>query len=274
MLDGEALGSEPGQKSAGGRAIRACGPSPGQVLGQAGRTDVDAGRAVALGAALLGHSFVQKARQARPVARRGPVPADRRGEGRGLSARAGAQRLPAEKAFALPVEAQQTLQFAVMQGTSIGRKKTVLGRAVDSSRALGRQTYASASAPRPAHLCYAHRQADRSISPAEASESAVQQLLAESPLPSTTLNWRVGGDPRQPPGSSEASSASSDQNASSAQSSKRVRTPRAALFSKCSDVLAGERRRAAISLRGSSSGASSPLWRLRPMAASRTSSAA
>ena len=190
------------------------------MLGQAGRTDVDAGGAVALGAALLGHSFVQRERGKRGLSLAEvlslPIGAVKGGGFRRVLERN--TRLPAEKAFALPVEAQQTLQFAVMQGTSnraeeneyLGALSIQAERSGDLNvrfcvSAEGRPTL---SLPRPPA-----KRTEVHFSTAEASESAVQQLLAESPLPLDDVELaRVGGDPRQPPGSSEASSASSDQN--------------------------------------------------------------
>ena len=85
--------------SAASRARRRCVSTSRSVLGRAGRTDVDPAGAVALGAALLGHSLVQKERGKRgPLARRGPLVAHRRGgEGRRLPAHPRAQHPPARR---------------------------------------------------------------------------------------------------------------------------------------------------------------------------------
>lgn len=162
-----------------------------QLLGRTGRTDIDAGGAVALGAAVLGHSFVQKER-----GKRGPSLSEVLSLPIGVAVKGGGfrrvlernTRLPAEKAFALPVEALQTIQFAVMQGTSTrAEENEYLGAlSIQAERSGDLNVRFSVSADGRLSLSATTptgKRAEVHFSTAEASETSVQQLLAESPLP-------------------------------------------------------------------------------------------
>ena len=91
------------------------------LLGRAPRTDVDPQGAVAIGAALLGWSLVQRER-GKPGAKLSEVLS----APLGVAVRGGGMRrvlerntrLPAEKTLAVPVEAGEPVQLAVFQGTA------------------------------------------------------------------------------------------------------------------------------------------------------------
>ena len=162
-----------------------------RVLGRAGRTDVDPAGAVALGAALLGHSLVQKER-----GKRGLSLAEVLSSPIGVAVRGGGfrrvlernTRLPAEKSLTLPVQAQQTLKFAVMQGTSArADENEYLGAlSLQSERAGEMNVRFAVSADGRLQLSATTptgKRAEVQFTTSEASEAAQEQLLLESPLP-------------------------------------------------------------------------------------------
>jgi molecular chaperone DnaK (HSP70) len=162
-----------------------------QMLGRPGRTDVDPAGAVALGAALLGHSLVQKER-----GKRGLSLAEVLSSPIGVAVKGGAfrrilernTRLPAEKSLALPVLANQALKFAVMQGTSArAEENEYLGALSLQSERAGEMTVRfSVSADGRLTLSATTptgKRADVQFATSEASEEAQARLLAESPLP-------------------------------------------------------------------------------------------
>jgi molecular chaperone DnaK len=161
------------------------------LLGRPGRTDVDPAGAVALGAALLGHSLVQRERGKRGLALSevlaSPIGVAVRGGGfRRILERN--TRLPANKAISVRAEANQPLRFAVFQGAAaraedneyLGALTVVSDRPGDVTvrfavSADGRLT-ASAATP-------TGKEASATFSTADASDEVCQQLFAESPLP-------------------------------------------------------------------------------------------
>ncbi|MDP1822959.1 MAG: TIGR02266 family protein [Archangium sp.] len=162
-----------------------------RVLGRAGRTDVDPAGAVALGAALLGHSLVQKER-----GKRGLSLAEVLSSPIGVAVKGGGfrrilernTRLPAEKSLTLPVLAQQTLKFAVMQGTSVrAEENEYLGAlSLQSERAGEMNVRFAVSADGRLHLSATTptgKRAEIQFATSEASEAAQEALLLESPLP-------------------------------------------------------------------------------------------
>ncbi|MFO0594203.1 MAG: TIGR02266 family protein [Myxococcaceae bacterium] len=167
-----------------------------KLLGRPARTDIDPAGAVALGAALLGHSLVQ-----REKGKRGLSLAEVLSSPIGVAVKGGGfrrvlernTRLPAEKTLALPVQAAQPLRFAVMQGMStraeeneyLGALSLQVERAGEVSvrfavSADGRLTL-SATTP-------TGKQAEVQFVTMEASEEAQARLLAESPLPGEEAN--------------------------------------------------------------------------------------
>ena len=162
-----------------------------RVLGRPGRTDVDPAGAVALGAALLGHSLVQKER-----GKRGLSLAEVLSSPIGVAVKGGGfrrilernTRLPAEKSLTLPVLAQQTLKFAVMQGTSVRADENEYLGALSllSERAGEMNVRFAVSADGRLHLSATTptgKRAEIHFATSEASEAAQEQLLLESPLP-------------------------------------------------------------------------------------------
>lgn len=162
-----------------------------RVLGRPGRTDVDPAGAVALGAALLGHSLVQKER-----GKRGLSLAEVLSSPIGVAVKGGGfrrilernTRLPAEKSLTLPVGAQQTLKFAVMQGTSTrADENEYLGAlSLQSEKAGELNVRFAVSADGRLHLSATTptgKRAEVHFATSEASEAAQEQLLLESPLP-------------------------------------------------------------------------------------------
>jgi molecular chaperone DnaK (HSP70) len=91
------------------------------LLGRPARTDVDPQGAVALGAALLGHSIVQ-----REKGKQGVTLSEVLSAPIGVAVKGGGfrrvlernTRLPADKTLEVPISAQQPLQLAVFQGLS------------------------------------------------------------------------------------------------------------------------------------------------------------
>lgn len=162
-----------------------------KVLGRAGRTDIDPAGAVALGAALLGQSLVQKER-----GKRGLSLAEVLSSPIGVAVKGGGfrrilernTRLPAEKSLTLPVLANQALKFAVMQGTSPrAEENEYLGALSLQSERAGEMSVRfavtadgrlSLSATTPTG-----KQAEVHFATSEASEEAQARLLSESPLP-------------------------------------------------------------------------------------------
>lgn len=171
-----------------------------ELLGRPGRTDVDPAGAVALGAALLGYSLVQRER-----GKRGLSLAEVLSSPLGVAMRGGGfhrvlernTRLPAEKVLALPVQANQALKLAVFQGNSTrAEENEYLGAlAVASERpgelavkfsvaGDGRLTLSAATPT--------GKQAEVRFSTADAPDEVVQQLFAESPLPGEDEGGRAG----------------------------------------------------------------------------------
>lgn len=162
-----------------------------KLLNRPARTDIDPAGAVALGAALLGHSLVQKER-----GKRGLSLAEVLSSPIGVAVKGGGfrrvlernTRLPAEKSLALPVQANQQLKFAVMQGTSaradeneyLGALSVMAERAgeLNIRFAVTSDGRLSLSATTPTG-----KQAAVQFATSEASEALQAQLLAESPLP-------------------------------------------------------------------------------------------
>ncbi len=162
-----------------------------RLLGRPGRTDVDPAGAVALGAALLGHSLVQKER-----GKRGLSLAEVLSSPIGVAVKGGGfrrilernTRLPAEKSLTLPVQANQTLKFAVMQGTSVrAEENEYLGAlSLKSERAGELNVRFAVSADGRLHLSATTptgKTAEVHFATSEASEAAQEQLLLQSPLP-------------------------------------------------------------------------------------------
>ena len=169
-----------------------------RILGRPGRTDVDPAGAVALGAALLGHSLVQRER-----GKRGLSLAEVLSSPIGVAVKGGGfrrilernTRLPAEKSLTLPVQAQQTLKFAVMQGTSTrAEENEYLGAlSLQSERAGEMNVRFSVSADGRLSLSATTptgKQAEVHFATSEASDAAQAQLLAESPLPGEDAQTR------------------------------------------------------------------------------------
>ncbi len=162
-----------------------------RVLGRPGRTDIDPAGAVALGAALLGHSLVQKER-----GKGGLSLAEVLSSPIGVAVKGGGfrrilernTRLPAEKNLTLPVLAQQTLKFAVMQGTSPrAEENEYLGAlSLQAERAGEMNVRFAVSADGRLHLSATTptgKRAEVQFATTEASEEAQEQLLMQSPLP-------------------------------------------------------------------------------------------
>ena len=162
-----------------------------RVLGRPGRTDIDPAGAVALGAALLGHSLVQKER-----GKRGLSLAEVLSSPIGVAVKGGGfrrilernTRLPAEKNLTLPVQAQQTLKFAVMQGTSArAEENEYLGAlSLQAERAGEMNVRFAVSADGRLHLSATTptgKRAEVQFATSEASEAAQEELLLQSPLP-------------------------------------------------------------------------------------------
>jgi molecular chaperone DnaK (HSP70) len=173
------------------------------VLQRQSRTDVDPQGAVALGAALYGHSLVQRERgkQGLRLSEVLALPI-------GIAVRGGRirrvlernTRLPAEKTLTIPVEAGQTLAVGVFQGAAplaedneyLGVLRATFDRAGDAAlrfslTADGRLTV-SATSP-------TGKQTEATFATADASDAVQAELLAQSPLP--------GDEPeRAPSGSS------------------------------------------------------------------------
>jgi len=162
-----------------------------KLLGRPARTDIDPAGAVALGAALLGHSLVQRER-----GKRGLSLAEVLSSPIGVAVKGGGfrrvlernTRLPAEKSLALPVQANQQLKFAVMQGTSSrADENEYLGALLVTAERSGEMNVRfavtadgrlSLSATTPTG-----KEAAVQFATSEASEALQAQLLAESPLP-------------------------------------------------------------------------------------------
>lgn len=162
-----------------------------KLLGRPARTDVDPAGAVALGAALLGQSLVQRER-----GKRGLSLAEVLSSPIGVAVRGGAfrrvlernTRLPAEKSLGVPVQANQPVRLAVLQGTAArAEENEYLGALALSSERAGELNVRFAvsadgrltlSATTPTG-----KQAQVQFVTADASDEAQAQLLAESPLP-------------------------------------------------------------------------------------------
>ncbi len=162
-----------------------------QQLGRPGRTDVDPAGAVALGAALYGHSLVQ-----REKGKRGLSLAEVLSSPIGVAVKGGGfrrvlernTRLPAEKSLAVPIAAQQSVRLAVLQGTSPrADENEYLGALAMQSERAGELTVRfSVSSDGRLTLTATTptgKQADVQFSTADASDDVQAQLLADSPLP-------------------------------------------------------------------------------------------
>jgi molecular chaperone DnaK (HSP70) len=162
-----------------------------QMLGRAPRTDVDPQGAVAMGAALLGHSLVLKERGKRGLqlteVLSAPIGIGVKGGGfRKVLERN--TRLPAEKTLSVPVQAAQAVRLAVFQGSSAKAEDNdylgALSTTVDRSGELALRFSVSAdgrlllSATSPSG-----KQAELVFSTQEASDEVQAKLLAEAPLP-------------------------------------------------------------------------------------------
>jgi molecular chaperone DnaK len=162
-----------------------------QMLGRAPRTDVDPQGAVAMGAALLGHSLVLKERGKRGLqlteVLSAPIGIGVRGGGfRKVLERN--TRLPAEKTLSVPVQAAQPVRLAVFQGSSAKAEDNdylgALSTTVDRSGELSLRFSVSAdgrlllSATSPTG-----KQAELVFSTQEASDEVQAKLLADAPLP-------------------------------------------------------------------------------------------
>ncbi|MCC6335474.1 MAG: TIGR02266 family protein [Myxococcales bacterium] len=162
-----------------------------QVLGRPGRNDVDPQGAVALGAALYGHSLVQKER-----GKKGLRLAEVLAAPIGVAVRGGGvrrvlernTRLPAGKTLAVPVEAGQTMGLAVVQGAAplavdneyLGALHATFDRSGEASLRFslstdGRLTV-SATSP-------TGKETQLTFATPDASEAVHAELLAQSPLP-------------------------------------------------------------------------------------------
>ncbi len=161
------------------------------ILGRAGRTDVDPAGAVALGAALMGHSLVQRER-----GKRGLSLAEVLSSPIGVAVKGGGfrrvlernTRLPAEKSLSLPVQANQALKFAVMQGTSPrADENEYLGAlSIQAERAGEMNVRFSVTADGRLSLSATTptgKQAEVHFTTLEASDEVQAKLLFDSPLP-------------------------------------------------------------------------------------------
>jgi uncharacterized protein (TIGR02266 family) len=160
------------------------------LLGRPARTDVDPQGAVALGAALLGHSIVQ-----REKGKQGVTLSEVLSAPIGVAVKGGGfrrvlernTRLPADKTLEVPITAQQPLQLAVFQGLSaraedneyLGALHVVPEKAgelaVRFSVSSDGRLDLSASGPGGS--------ARISFSTADASDEIRRSLLAAAPLP-------------------------------------------------------------------------------------------
>lgn len=161
------------------------------VLGRKPRSDVDPQGAVAMGAALLGHSLVLRER-----GKTGVQLAEVLSAPIGIGVRGGGfrkvlernTRLPAEKTLAVPVQSAQAIRLAVFQGQSPKAEDNdylgALTTAVDRSGDLALRFSVSAdgrlllTATTPTG-----KQAETVFATQEASDETTAQLLAEAPLP-------------------------------------------------------------------------------------------
>ncbi|HLL56215.1 MAG TPA: Hsp70 family protein, partial [Myxococcaceae bacterium] len=169
-----------------------------ELAGKPVRTDVDATAAVALGAAILGHSLVESSR-GKPGVRLSEVLS----APIGLGVRSGAMlrvldrntRLPAEKTLGIPLRGQERVAIAVYQGGSmradeneyLGSLTTSADRTGELSLrfAVGADGTLDLSAVAPGGKRFGITLATQ-----DASDEVRAQLLAEAPLP---------GEPEPPP---------------------------------------------------------------------------
>lgn len=162
-----------------------------QMLGRAPRTDVDPQGAVAMGAALLGHSLVLQERGKRGLqlteVLSAPIGIGVKGGGfRKVLERN--TRLPAEKTLSVPVQSAQPVRLAVFQGASSRAEDNdylgALSTTVDRSGELALRFSVSAdgrlllTATSPSG-----KQAELVFSTQEASDEVQAKLFAEAPLP-------------------------------------------------------------------------------------------
>lgn len=161
------------------------------VLSRTARSDVDPQGAVALGAALLGHSIVMHERGKRGITLSEVLSAPI-----GVAVKGGGMRrvlerntrLPAEKTLAVPVQAGKVVKVAVFQGSAPkAEENEYLGAfhaGADRSGELGLRFAVTAdgrltlSATSPSG-----RQSEMTFSTSDASDEVHAQLLADAPLP-------------------------------------------------------------------------------------------
>lgn len=162
-----------------------------QQLGRPGRTDVDPAGAVALGAALYGHSLVQ-----REKGKRGLSLAEVLSSPIGVAVKGGGfrrvlernTRLPAEKSLDVPVTAQTPVRLAVLQGTAARAEENEYLGALTLEAERDGELNVRFSVSRDGRLSLTAttptgKQLDVTFSTADASDDVQAQLLAESPLP-------------------------------------------------------------------------------------------
>ncbi|MBM4776749.1 MAG: TIGR02266 family protein [Archangiaceae bacterium] len=160
-------------------------------LGRKPRTDIDPQGAVAMGAALLGHSLVLRER-----GKSGIQLAEVLSAPIGIGVRGGGfrkvlernTRLPAEKTLTVPVQSAQAIRLAVFQGQSPKAEDNdylgALTTSVDRSGDLSLRFSVSAdgrlllTATTPSG-----KTADVMFATQEANDTTTAQLLAEAPLP-------------------------------------------------------------------------------------------
>jgi molecular chaperone DnaK len=165
--------------------------SANKVLGQGSRNDVDPAGAVALGAALFGHSLIRQSK-----GERGLTIAEVLASPIGVAVHGGAfrrvlqrnTRLPAEKSLTVAIRANETLRFAVLQGESLrADQNEYLGAlTIHSERAGEMNVHFSVTASGRLTLTATSptgKTAAVQFTTQEASQGEQEQLLAESPLP-------------------------------------------------------------------------------------------
>ncbi|MBI3184582.1 MAG: TIGR02266 family protein [Myxococcales bacterium] len=155
------------------------------------RFDVDAHAAVALGAAILGHSLVQREKGKAGVSLSEVLSAPI-----GIGVRGGGMRrvlerntrLPAEKAIALPLKAGQSLSVAVYQGPSaMAEENEYLGSLQLVAQKSGELSLSFAVSPdgrlEVSGADHSGRSSTVRLATADASDEVRAALLAEAPLP-------------------------------------------------------------------------------------------
>jgi molecular chaperone DnaK (HSP70) len=162
-----------------------------ELLGKAGRADVDPHAAVALGAAILGHSLARA-----ELGRRGvslsevlsaPIAIGIRGGGvrRVLERNT---RLPAEKTLQLSVKEGEAVSIAIFQGSSaVAEENEYLGSVHQVADRPGELTLTFAISPdatlQVSAVAPGGRKAIAAMSTQDATDEVRASLLAASPLP-------------------------------------------------------------------------------------------